>query len=344
MASNPTKPLTLADHALASGDPAYVKIVENIHKSGNVLQFFTFKKQNRLTKTSKTIDNADLPDLGFGQLNQEATDVKATDRSRAGWTHFVRHTLSADRMEIATWNETREGMGPWTRATKGLTTAWSKKFTYDLINGSVLSDGNPDSKGFYGIRNMMLTSDSRSTWHIADSCKVNGGGVGMNPLALSAASAQELEEKIDELLFEMDKPDGDGIVLLMPNLVAARLTSGNKLGSNFDTTQDSFGRKIMTFRNAKLLRTGYNKAGTPVLPTYETAAGVVGTSGTDKYASIFAIATSGDCMDNWMAGDLAPSDLPQNNVWEQKLVDAMFGFLPLDDFWAGQIYNIQVVD
>jgi hypothetical protein len=332
------KPIPLSELAIASGSQRHKLFVEAVYKAGNLIELFDFEKDDSLSASAFGIEEEGLPTLGWGKINKQADTILTRTKARTGWAALVRHTMQADVAFLRAWSAGKvKGPGPWSVQTKGFATSWGRKFSNDLINGSKLASGAADPDGFVGFRDMF---SNPSEYYIDPSCDIDAGGLDISPDGVSASAGNTLDGLIRRLCHRMGSPNGSDIRLINGIELMAQLESATKTAGLLKTTTDAFGRTIPMWNDAQFHVAGLAPDKTDVLPGYETTAGAIGTDGTNLHSSIFAVNMAE--MANWMGGSLEPQDLPQNGVYKEKLVDALFGFLPTSNFWLGRIKNIQV--
>lgn len=337
MPSAADNPIPLSEIAVR-GSARHKAFVEAVFTAGNLVEVFDFTQDDSLSASAFGIEESGLPTLAWGRINKQATNVKTATKAREGWASVVRHIIQADRKQIKAYKSgSVKGKHPWEIQSRGFAMAWGRKFSGDLINGATLTGGAPDPDGFVGFRQMF---SSPSEFYIDDSCDIDAGGLDLSQTGITASAGGDFEALIEELCYRMNSPMGEGIKLMTGIELKSRAAAAIKNSGNFATTKDAFGRTLPAWNGATFHTAGVDTSGNDILPGYETAAGAIGTDGSNLFASLYAVNMKE--MYNWIAGTLEPENLPQNGVFDERLVDCLFGFLPTSNFWLGRIKNIQV--
>lgn len=338
----PDTPVPLSQLAVAGGSVREKGFVKICFEAGNAIELFNFSKDNSLTASAFGIEEAGLPTLSWGAINLRAEDVVTETTARKGWASMVRHTMRADQAHLRAWDQKPRGKSPWTIQSEGFAIAWGRKFGNDLINGAFVSAGVPDPKGFIGWRDMIATNASKAEYYISQTVDIDAGGLNLSPSGITSTAGGEFESRLRQLFWRMGRPTGAGCKIAIGIELMARVEAALRRSVAFKTTEDVFGRTIMKWNDAEFFIVGLAPDGTDILPGFETSTGVIGVSGTNKFSSLFVV--NNNDMDNWMGGSMEPKDRPQDNVFDVRLVDALFGFLPTSNRWLGRIFDIQVRD
>jgi hypothetical protein len=173
--------------------------------------------------------------------------------------------------------------------------AHSMDFDYRFFNNNRLDSSDAEArKCFNGLR-ARLTSAGRAAYKIPTECKIDAGGADLRPSVVTKAAIFTIVVYLSNALEIMDREDGEGVTFYANENVWSVIENAYLITDNslFGNDVDALGRKIMTYRGAKIKRCARNvptSGGTQtyVIPNTETSTGEAITG--SNLTSIFGVA------------------------------------------------------
>lgn len=171
----------------------------------------------------------------------------------------------------------------------------SLDFNYKFFNNRRIgaSGDDKDIDCFNGLR-YRLSSAGRSVYGIPAECKI-ACSADLSAGSISSANVAKFIKALSNALEIMDSPEGDGVTFYANENVLSALESSFVLTNNSlfgNDTKDALGRKVLTYRNAKIRRCGrtvpsVTGAQSQVIGLTETQNGEAITGAT--YTSVFGV-------------------------------------------------------
>src|SRR5487761_1789838 len=178
--------VTLADYALMSNNPLVKAVTYSLIDNGSVLADIPL-----VSKKSFTINGArfggNLPTVNWSQINAEGVSTKGTPTAYQEQVYILRNYIDVDKYIV---EEENSIVDP--RSTQ--TEAYLKALTYD-VNYKFIHNG-----GTFGVR---------------PENHIDGGGVDVRVANVTQATANHFLYLLDQLLWSVDSPDGNGVTLYM---------------------------------------------------------------------------------------------------------------------------------
>jgi hypothetical protein len=302
----------------------------------NVLQDMPF-----VTKKSLIINGArfegNLPTVNWSALNAEGVTTKGTPTAWQEQAYMVRNYIDVDKVLVEDENAITDPRGVQTEA-------YLKALTYDTNFKFIKNDHvTGDSNSFIGLRYRI---DNGGTYGVRSENKINGGGVDLRQANATQASANQFLEFLDQLLWSVDSPNGDGVVLYMNEVMKRRFPFIVRLmgtSGGYDITQDQFDRTIEKYKGAVIRDIGYKQdQSTRIITTTETSDGTTDTGST--YTSIYAVNYGEGHFSGWQFGPPNVQDLGllNNGVIYRTLIDWVIGFATAHTRSLGRLYGIRL--
>lgn len=262
-------------------------------RSRSVLQDGDVETNNTLsTKGTRIIDLVQTPD--WVDLEESLPDIINNPEPWSEQKYLKGFKIKVPRILA----ESKEGGGLQTlmsKQGKAALAAHAMDMDYRFFNNNRLDASDTKArKCFNGIRTRLGT-DGRAVYKIPSECNINAGGLDIRPSVATKEGIFQILVYLSNALEIMDREDGEGVVFYANENVWAVLENAYLLTTNslFGNDTDALGRKIMTFRNAKIKRCARNvptSGGTQtyVIPNTEAASGEVITG--SNFTSIFGVA------------------------------------------------------
>jgi hypothetical protein len=336
--------LTLAEHAKLTGNVAQ-KFAMSVYAGESILKYLKLQTNPALTMNGIQVTNAGLPGVNWGRINKAADETRATMQETAGSLFLITNQIAVDRRLLRAFKAGKAPRDPIQMQFDAYNAALRIEVMDKFLNGTGLAvDSQADA--LPGLRTML---SNPVDYYLANTAgvattRLNANGLNMTPSGGSAATASNLSAIVEQLIFLMrGSYDTKNLLMIADSELLRQWQAKGRVGGFFDTTQDAFDRRITTYRDMPLIPTATAANGTtPLITTYETTAGVVGTPGTDKRTSFFIVDL--DQVDCWQPQALSPEKLPVDGIWQPFLIDWGIGMMPSSNRWVGQVFNVLVTD
>jgi hypothetical protein len=330
-----TSALTLADYALMSNSPGVQRVSYSLILSNNVLQDVPLIEKKTMIVNGARFEG-NLPTVTWVPLNTEGTTTKGTPTSYQEQAYIIRNYIDVDKFLVLDQNAIVDP-----RATQA--EAWLKSLAYNMNYNFLKNDHiTGDVNAPVGLRYRI---DNGGVWGVRPENKIDGAGVIMSQSGMTTATANQFLEFLDQLLWSVDSPDGDGVILYMNEVVKRRFAFGMRtLGTSggFTTMKDQFDRTISMYKGAVLRDPGYKvDQATRIITNTETAAGVDGSS---TYTSIYAANYGTDHLFGWEFEPVNVQDLGliNNGAIFRTLIDWAVGYVNASTRSIGRLYDIKI--
>jgi hypothetical protein len=208
-------------------------------------------------------------------------------------------------------------------------------FNDKFINNSPVTG---DQDCFPGLRYRM---DNFDQFDIPAEMRVDGGGVD-----LTTTGGNAFMEKLQQLMDNMNSPDGEGIVLYCSERMKRRIEFAIRamgIGAGFDITRDNFDHPVEMYKAAKVRAVGRKADGVTHILASENASGVAGAG---NFESIFAVRYGTGYVTGWQPGPFKPTYLglsKENGVLHNIVFDWGVGLWQPHVRAVGRLFNVKVV-
>jgi hypothetical protein len=328
--------ITLADYAQMSNAPLIQAVTFSLIENGSVIQDVPLISKKSFTINGVRFDGSSMPTVNWVPLNTEPTTTKATPVPYSDQVFLLRNTIDVDKYLV---EEENRIVDP--RAVQ--VDAYLKSLTYDMNfkffnNNHVSGDANAPT----GIRYRI---DNGSTFGVRSENKIDGGGVDLRKANATQATANSFLEFLDLLLWSVDAPDGDGVILYMNDVMKRRLNFILRLlgtSGGLSTAQDQFNRTISMYKGAVIRDPGLKvDQSTKIITTTEDTSG---NDASSTYTSIYAVNYSSNHMMGWQFGPPNVQDLGliNNGVIYRTLIDWAVGITNVSTRSMGRLYAVRL--
>ena len=327
--------LNLAQYALQSNDSLVTAITYSLYESGSVLQDVPFiNRKSLLSNGVRWTGN--LPTINWAKVNTDPVVTSGTPSAYQEQAFIVRNAIDTDRVFVEDENAIVDP-----RAAQ--VDAWMRGYAYDVNDKFINNDHTSgNAEAFVGLKYRL---DNPATYGLSSDCKVDASGADLTT-AMTATTANNFIEKVQQLLDSMGAFEGDGVTLYMNALLRRRFERAVRVmgaGAGFDTTRDAFGRSIAMYRNAKIRYIG-RKAdqSTEIITSTETAAGAAGAS---TFTSMYAVKYGMDSFFGWQFDPLKAKDIGligNGGSTYRTVIDHVYGFMAPNIRSVGRLYDIKV--
>jgi hypothetical protein len=329
--------VTLADYAIMSNAPLVQKVTYSLILYSNILQDIPMITKKSFIINGVRFDGSSLPTINWSQLNAEPVTTKATPVPYQEQAFLLRNTIDVDKYLVEEENQIVDPRGTQVEA-------YLRALTYDInfkfFNNNHISG---DSNAPIGIRYRI---DNGAAYGVRSENKINGNiDISQATLASTPSNGNKLIELLDQLLWSVDSPDGDGVILYMNDTMKRRFnfilralgTSGG-----LAITQDQFNRTISMYKGAVIRDPGYKADQTTrILTATEDTSG---NDASSTYTSIYAVNYSEGHLTGWQFEPPNVQDLGliYNGVIYRTLIDYACGFSNVSTRSLGRLYDLKV--
>ena len=326
-----TGALTLAQYAAMSNDPIVTGTTFALTQHGSIFPQVPFVNRSSMVANASVWTN--LPAVNWVNVNEEPTRVSAAPEPKQARAMIVRDLISTDRAVEEDMNQIGSPMA-------NLVQAWLRAFAYNFNGMFINNTPVANAQAPYGIRYML---DNPVNFGLEAANKINGGSVDLKSSSMTASSFNTFMEYLDELLYRLDSPEGNDVVLIANDTLLRRMAFGARQFSGqggFSQAQDALGRTITMYKSAMLLNAGrLVDQTTPIITNTETAAGA---NGSDHHTSIYGVRFAEDAFSGWQYYPLSPRPLGLNDtgVLYQTLCEWTGGFLIQSPRSIARLYAI----
>ena len=341
--------VSLAQYGLMSNNPLVTGITFGLLQNSIVLQDIPIP-----TKASMIVNGnrwvGSLPGVNWSKLNVDPVVVSGTPSTFQEQVFIPRNAIDVDRWILVDQNQIVDPR-------QAQLQAYLKSFAYDynakFINNSPTNayslTGNT-TDAITGIRhridNPMQYGVKMNAGGTAEA-KIDAGGTtaAIGPTNRSATTGQAFLEKLDQLLWAVDAPDGTNVILYMNDDVIRKFQTVLRLmgSSALDITRDNYDRQIMTYKNAVIRDIGYNVDQTTRIIT--STESNTGANSTSTFSSIYAIRADLDHFFAWQMAEMIAQDvgLVGNGGSTYRMVfDWATGLIQIHPRAIGRLYDISV--
>lgn len=332
--------VTLADYALMSNSPLVQAVTYSLILYSNVLQDVPLMEKKSLIINGTRFEG-NLPTVNWSALNAEGVTTKGTPTAYAEQAYIIRNYIDVDKFLVEEENRIVDPRSVQTEAyLKALTYDMNYKF---LKNDHVTGDVNApvglkfriDNGGIFGVR---------------PENKIDAAGLDLSQATLTNGSGgqyngSKLLEFLDQLLWSVDAPDGNGVILYMNEVMLRRFNLAMRsLGTSggFEIVRDQFDRALTMYKGAILRDPGYKAdQATRIITSTESA---VGADTGSTFTSIYAVNYSTDHFSGWQFNPPNVQDLGliYNGAIYRTLIDWAIGYNTASTRSIGRLYDIKL--
>lgn len=346
--------VTLAQYAMMSNDPLVQVITYGLLQNAIVMQDIPI-----LTKSSLTVNGVrwtgSLPSVNWAQLNTDPTVVSGTPGTYQEQAYVVRNAIDVDRWLLVDQNQIMDPrqaqLGAYLKAfaydfNHGFVNAGPTGTAWALTSGQTLVDANRpvgirfrlDNPTTYGVK---LNSSGTAEAKI----DASGATADLSSSGRTATTVNAFLEKLDQLLWAVDAPDGTNVILYANDDFIRKFQAGLRImgSSALDITRDNFDRAVLHYKNAIIRDIGYlSDQSSRIITSTETNAGVNGSS---TFTSVYAVRADTDHFFAWQMAELMAQDIGlvgNAGTIYRFIVDWACGFLQIHPRAVGRLYDIKV--
>jgi hypothetical protein len=331
---------TLADLALNSNDPLVQKITYSLIMAGMVLQDLPLVDYKSMKANGVRFQGNNLPQPAWRNLNEDPTTVKGTPTPFQEQAYTLSNTIDVDKKLSADINSIQD---PFSLELNAYLTATK----YEINTKFILNDHlTGDPKAPIGLRARL---DQYALFGNEAEMKIDCGTLNLSQAGITAAIANKFLEFLDQTLSYMGADDGMGVVFYVNDLMLRRIPFLIRLlgaGAGFEMTSDAFDRRVLNYRNAKIMDIGRKQdQASRIISNTENADGTDTGAGTNT--SIYAVkyglenAFRGWQFDALEDSIVGPFLLP-GGVQQRLVIDWTVGYFQEHTRSVARLFDIKV--
>ena len=307
--------LTLADQAAISNDPVVKEITKSLHTTWNALKDIPLYTSPSLKQVGVRYLNTAIPSPNWTGINSEPVAVKGRPKSYEEQMYLVRNKILVDKVLMS---QPENIIDPIEAQVQIFLEGFAYDFNDKFINNNPLS-GNVDCFPGLGYR-----LDNYADYDIPSEMDISVATTQttLKSGSITSATANGLFAAIQELLDNMNAPDGNGVVLYMNEFAKRQIEFSIRtmgIGAGFDVTMDSFDRPVEKYKSATVRTVGRKSDGTtPIIAN--TLAGPVAS----KSTHIYAVRYGTGYVQGWQSGPFKPEYLglsKENGIMHNVVFD-----------------------
>jgi hypothetical protein len=327
--------VTLADYAQMSNSPLVQAVTYSLILYSNVMQDVPMVEKKSLIINGARFEG-NLPTVNWSQLNAEGVTTRGTPTAYQEQAYIIRNYIDVDKYLV---EEENQIVDPRAVQAEAYLKALTYDFNYKFFNNDHITG---DINSFVGLKYRI---DNGGTFGVRPENKIDGGGVDLRQGSMTQATASKFLELLDQLLWSVDSPNGDGVTLYMNEVMQRRFANAIRtMGTSggFNVMQDQFNRTVQMYKGATIRDPGYKSDQTTrIITTTENADG---TAGSSTFTSIYAVNYSQDHFSGWNFGPPNVQDLGliYNGVIYRTLLDWAVGVNNASTRSLGRLYDIRL--
>jgi hypothetical protein len=331
-----TGTVTLSDYAMMSNSPLVRAVTYSLILYANVIQDVPLISKKSFIINGVRFDGTSLPTVNWSALNAEGVTTKATPAPYQDQVYLLRNYIDVDKYLV---EEENQIVNPRSVQEEAFLRALTYDVNYKFFkNDHVTGDANAP----IGIRYRI---DNGGTFGVRSENKITGGAVDLSQANATQATANKFLELLDQLLWSVDAPDGDGVVLYMNDVMKRRLNFLLRLmgtSGGLSVMQDQFNRTISMYKSAVIRDPGYKSDQTTriITNTEDTS----GNDASSTYTSIYAVNYSTDHFYGWQfdTPNIQDLGLINNGVIYRTLIDWAVGLTNASTRSLGRLYDLKI--
>lgn len=346
--------VTLADYALLSNQPLVQAVTYSLVLYANILQDIPLLERASL-QVNGTRFEGNLPTVNWVPINSEGTSTHGQPTAYQEQAYIIRNYIDVDKFLVLDMNQIIEPRAAQTDAyLKGLTYDFNFKF---FKNDHLTGDTNAP----VGLRARLDDAAVANKFGVRPENKIDAGGLDISQATLvtTPSNGNKLVELLDQLLWSVDSPDGQGVILYMNDNMKRRLNFALRaLGTQggLDQSRDMFDRVIQLYKGAIIRDPGVKSDQSTRIILGPAQAGVTGQNGetatgadgttntTPNYTSIYAVNYGFDHFFGWQFAPPNVEDLGliYNGAIYRTLIDWAIGLINTSTRSIGRLFDIKI--
>jgi hypothetical protein len=328
---------SMLEWANLSNSPLVKAVTYSLRKAGSIMTDIPFVNKQTLLQNGVRFSGG-LPVVDWVPVNTEPTVVKSNAQPFQEQAYIFRNAVDTDKVYVQDQNQLVDPRG---FEAENVVRSVSYDFNDKFINNN---HATGDADAIVGIRARI---DAPTVYGTLAANKIDAGGAAASLKAgsITTATFAALQEKLEELLWAVNSPEGDGVIFYANDTVLRRLSTGARIAAGtggFGIATDQYGRSISTYKNAQLRDVGV-KADQTTRVILNTEANT-GAAGASTFTSIYAVRYGMDGMFGWQFEPINVQDLglQDNGVIYRTLIDWTGGLFMSDIRSLGRLFDVEI--
>jgi len=312
--------LTLADHAALSNDPLVKEISKSLHQTWNALKDIPLYTSPSLKQVGMRYLNQGIPAPNWTGVNSEPVAVKGKPKSYEESMYLVRNKILVDNVLL---DQPTNIIDPIEAQVNIFLEGFAYDFNDKFINNdpaSLVAGNSADC--FPGLNYRM---NNPADYDIPTEMDIAVDSTFADLYSASSSKANNFIFKVQELLDNMNAPDGDGVVLYMNEATKRRIELNIRvmgIGAGFDSTQDAYNRPVEKYKNATIRTVGRKSDGITHIIADNLGNGI--SADAAKCSHIYAVRYGTGYVQGWQSGPFKPTYLglsKENGIMHNVVFD-----------------------
>lgn len=327
--------MTLAQYAVLSNNPLVKAVSFSLIDCGTAMADIPFVSKKTLIANGVRWEG-NLPSVTWGSINSLPGVTSGTPKPFQEQAYIMRAAVKVDKTLVDEENQIADPRGTQLAA-------YMKAFAYDFNDKFINNDhASGDANSLIGLKARI---DGGLQYGVWSSAKIDAGGVDLSKATMTAATANSFIEFLEQLLWTVDSPNGDGVTLYMNEVMKRRFATALRImgtSGGFAITQDQFGRTVEKFMNAVIKDIGYKAdQATRIITNTETSTGA---SGSSTFTSIYAVNYGMEHFYGWQYEPVAANDigLLNDGVTYSTVIDWTGGVINNNIRSIARLYDIKM--
>jgi hypothetical protein len=326
--------LTMSQYAIMSNQPLVQAVTFSLIDNGSIMaRDIPFVDKQTLIANGVRWEGS-LPTVNWRSLNEEGVSTSGTPTPYQEQAFILDNVIDVDKYLVLDQNQI---VDPRAAQVSAYLKSVSYDFNYKFFKNDHVAG---DAKAIVGLR---WRIDNGSTFGVRSENKINGSGVDITTAA-TAATFATFVEYLDQLLWSVDSPAGEGVTIYMSDQVLRRFS---RLSRQFAgqgglaTAQDQLGRAVDMYRGATIRDPGLKSdQSTRIITNTETAAGADGAS---TFTSVYAVNYGTDHFFGWQFAPLKATDIGMLEAGStyRTMVDWAGGVINASNRSIARLYNVK---
>lgn len=326
--------LTLADHAAISNDPLVKEITKSLHQTWNALKDVPLFTSPSLKQIGMRYLNSGIPLPNWTGINSEPAAVRGRPKSYEEQMYLVRNKILVDHVLL---DQPTNIIDPIEAQVQIFLEGFAYDFNDKFINNNPVT-GNVDC--FPGLD---FRLNNASDYDIPGEMSLTATTTlaDISATGVTATKANAFIGFLQELLDNMNAPNGDGVVLYMSERAKRQVEMAIRvmgLGAGFDVTMDSFDRPVEKYKAATVRTVGRKADGTTsIISDTQTVTNITAS----KASTIYAVRYGTGYVQGWQSGPFKPTYLglsKENGVMHNVVFDWGIGLWVPHTRAIGRLY------
>lgn len=329
--------VTLAEYAIMSNDPLVQAVTFSLIDAGSAMRDVPFVNKASLIANGVRWEG-NLPSVSWKNINEEGDTTKGSPSPYQEQMYVVRNNIDVDHLLV---QDTNQIVDPRAAQVEAYLQSVAYDFNDKFINNDHVAG---EAKAPVGLRARIDDAAGENRYGVRPENRVAGGGVDLTQATATAATFATFTEFMDQLLWTVGSPEGDGVVLYMNDTLYRRISRFARQFSGaggFSQGQDQLGRSVTMYKQAVIRDIGRRAdQSTLIIGNAEAAGGGAGTN----HTSVYAVHYGTSYFFGWQFAPLRAQNLGlmENGVIYRTFIEWTCGLMNASTRSIGRLHGIKV--